>query len=272
MNDLPFQVWWQLSDSAPLEAVRHALALQNCEVIPLAATNSAPTCEVVIYAASASAVDLPSDVGRVCLGDDPAADVCLPRDASSAELARCVRLVGQLTRLRRQLKTLDVDRASLRDQALRDALTGVLNRRAWDEQLANLTSATNGQPRPWAVAIADVDRFKVLNDTAGHPAGDTALCQVAEALRSAVRPGDCVARIGGDEFGIILVGIEPVHVSNVLARLQQQATQSATISIGGVSIPAGERRTSAEILAAADSALIEAKRTGRDRVLVKQSW
>lgn len=272
MSELPYRVFVDLLDLSRSDAVRQALASAGCEVVD----NREPTAGIVVCdVAIADRVDvfdrLPSITGRVALGNDSTADVSLPSDASPGEVARYARLVGEMARLRRQLAALNVDQAALRDQALRDSLTGVLNRRGWDEHLAAYVQLPTNLARPWAIAIADVDQFKRLNDSSGHPAGDAALREIAQALQTGVRLGDVVARLGGDEFGILLANVDPAHVVSVLERLRRRVTGATTISIGGATIQAHEYRSLSACLAVADAALIEAKNAGRNRVVVKSA-
>jgi GGDEF domain-containing protein len=90
----------------------------------------------------------------------------------------------------------------LSDEALTDALTGLPNRRAWDRQLRQLSAA--GQPS--GVGMLDLDHFKQFNDTHGHPVGDRLLKETAAAWRDQLCVGDILARIGGEEFGLLLLG------------------------------------------------------------------
>lgn len=215
-----------------------------------------------------------TDIGQILWGVEPPTEssahvVYLPHDASSAEIVRTANLLAEVIRLRRQLRTVHDTQSMWRDQATRDPLTGLFNRRGWDLQLAYRRETPLGRQRPAALAIVDVDQFKPLNDTQGHSIGDDTLRQIAEALRTGVRPDDVVARLGGDEFGIYLAGIEPAHVAIVLDRLQRRATGRATVSIGGVTIPSEAQHPWSHWLALADSALIDAKRLGRNRIVVR---
>lgn len=94
--------------------------------------------------------------------------------------------------------------ADLFDQALRDSLTGLYNRRYFDESLRNQIEAARRYGRELSLLLFDLDRFKEINDTCGHPAGDAVLQQFAVFLQNSVRKADIVCRIGGDEFAAIL--------------------------------------------------------------------
>jgi diguanylate cyclase (GGDEF)-like protein/PAS domain S-box-containing protein len=101
--------------------------------------------------------------------------------------------------------TLDVDRTrDLQHRAMHDPLTGISNRAEFEERLRTVFGKARHLDRPAAVMAIDLDRFKAVNDAAGHAAGDAVLCKVAEACRLAVRSSDIVGRLGGDEFAIIL--------------------------------------------------------------------
>lgn len=147
----------------------------------------------------------------------------------------------------------------LSDEAFTDQLTGLPNRRAWERQLQKL----GGDPRKLAVGILDLDLFKEFNDTYGHPAGDRLLKETAAAWRGQIRDGDMLARIGGEEFGILLRDCE-IHIAiDVVERLRYLVTQTRTCS-AGIAIrhldePLGQT------VGRADTALYQAKLQGRDQ-------
>ncbi|HZP91033.1 MAG TPA: sensor domain-containing diguanylate cyclase [Actinomycetota bacterium] len=146
--------------------------------------------------------------------------------------------------------------SALLEDSMRDELTGLGNRR-----FANLAMA--GVEPGDALVVIDLDRFKALNDTSGHPAGDAMLRSVADHLRSALRGDDAAARLGGDEFLLVLRGARDNALSTV-NRLERQWRAShppVTYSAGVAVHVAGERPE--ETLARADAALYEAKQRGR---------
>ena len=151
--------------------------------------------------------------------------------------------------------------ARLDGQARSDPLTGLPNRRAWDETMmrAMLESA------PFCVAMIDIDHFKRYNDQHGHPAGDRLLRACAAAWRNCLRPGDTLARIGGEEFSVLLPACGLHDAARVLERLRQATPSGATASVGLALHEPGEH--SVDLLARADSALYDAKAAGRDRLL-----
>jgi diguanylate cyclase (GGDEF)-like protein len=126
-------------------------------------------------------------------------------------------LKGRLARAEREQRLM----------AFRDPLTGLGNRRAFDSALAAAVEAAPGQERQAAVLFLDLDRFKQVNDLFGHEAGDRALCAVADQCRTAVRPSDTLARIGGDEFALVApdAGVEGAErLASVLGDAVRHAT------------------------------------------------
>ncbi|THF68374.1 EAL domain-containing protein [Deinococcus sp. Arct2-2] len=161
--------------------------------------------------------------------------------------------------------------AQFRHQARHDALTGLPNRAAFEECLLLALEGLHQRGEPFAVLFCDVDRFKRINDTLGHPAGDHVLQELARRLHSVIRPTDHVARLGGDEFAVLLHGVaDQAVVSRVMARLEHALLgpfivegQELFIQIGsGVLLVTAEYHTSEEILRDVDLALYQAKRGG----------
>jgi diguanylate cyclase (GGDEF)-like protein len=153
-------------------------------------------------------------------------------------------------------------------------LTGLLNLRAFQEAME---AHLSGSPRdPFAVAFADVDHFKAINDRYGHADGDTALLDVANVLRAALRPQDIVARIGGEEFAMLLpcsdLAIALAIAERLRAAVQDMKFKIADGSLGvtisiGVAMSREPHGPVAALLRAADSALYVAKGEGRNRVV-----
>jgi diguanylate cyclase (GGDEF)-like protein len=150
----------------------------------------------------------------------------------------------------------------LADEAQTDGLTGLPNRRTWDDHVARI--ARNGEQL--AIAILDMDHFKEFNDTYGHPAGDRLLKETASAWRDQLRGGDFLARIGGEEFGLILPNCDLGTAAEVIDRLRRCVTHHRTCSAGLTAYRPGESAASA--IDRADRALYQAKARGRDRVQV----
>lgn len=165
---------------------------------------------------------------------------------------------------------------ALRHLATRDSLTGVLNRREFERILDDEVERARRFGQPLAVILIDVDHFKAINDAHGHPAGDTVLRDIARRLSEHARTVDRVARIGGEEFGLILVQMDRAGARAVAENLCAAVRATAvhvddgqplvvTLSAGVASLPC-DRPTAAALIAAADKALYAAKSAGRDQV------
>lgn len=165
-------------------------------------------------------------------------------------------------------------REELARQATTDGLTGLWNKRSFDDRLAQLV-AESERGRSFAVVLIDVDHFKKVNDTHGHPVGDRVLVAIAKALRSRLRKTDFVARVGGEELCVLLVDVTPeraVKVAEDLRRAVQSADSpvAVTASFGVCATGAVTEKTASRMLKAADDALYQAKRSGRDRVVLHE--
>jgi diguanylate cyclase (GGDEF)-like protein/PAS domain S-box-containing protein len=174
--------------------------------------------------------------------------------------------------------TLDTDRArDLQHRAMHDPLTGLSNRAEFEQQLRTVFDKARHLDRPAAVMAIDLDRFKAVNDAAGHAAGDAVLCKVAAACRLAVRSSDLVARLGGDEFAIILdncgeeraryIGQQLLQALNPL-EMEWQGSRYTTGASIGLAMNATHLADPKAWLERADQACFEAKRQGRGRLEV----
>lgn len=149
-------------------------------------------------------------------------------------------------------------------RARTDELTGLPNRRTWDEELPRELARSKRGGKPIAVAMLDLDHFKRYNDSFGHPAGDRLLRAVAAGWGSRLRETDLLARYGGEEFGVVLPGCDLQAASQVLDELRICMPDGTTCSIGVAVWDGAESHD--ELVCRADQALYEAKRAGRDRI------
>ena len=155
--------------------------------------------------------------------------------------------------------------ARLEEVARTDDLTGLLNRRAWEEQLPRELARARRHGDPLCVAMLDLDYFKNYNDERGHQAGDRLLKQSAAAWGNELRASDTLARYGGEEFTVALPGCTLVNAKDIVERLRAAMPSGQTVS-AGVACWNG-RETAEELVGRADAALYEAKRSGRDRLV-----
>ncbi len=159
------------------------------------------------------------------------------------------------------------------EAAFTDHLTGLANRRRFERQLEREVARMSRFGHPFSLLMLDIDSFKNLNDSYGHDAGDEAIRRISRVLREGTRGIDLAARIGGEEFAILLVetnrngGLEVAErLRMAIKALEIPQAGHITGSFGVAECP-GDAQTSADILKAADVALYEAKRNGRDRVV-----
>jgi diguanylate cyclase (GGDEF)-like protein len=150
----------------------------------------------------------------------------------------------------------------LTDEAHTDPLTRLPNRRAWDSRLA----VALAESQHLAVVLLDLDHFKRFNDTYGHPAGDDLLQRAGVAWRSVIRDHDFLARLGGEEFGVLIFSADRAAALRTVERIRSQIPGDETCSAG---IAFRESNETAEaLIGRADQALYEAKTLGRDRACV----
>jgi diguanylate cyclase (GGDEF)-like protein len=146
-----------------------------------------------------------------------------------------------------------------------DALTGLPNRRAWDEALDRELARADRSGSRVCVALLDLDHFKQFNDLNGHPAGDTHLKEAASLWLERLRSADLIARYGGEEFALLLAATDTHQAREVVETLRSCVPQEETVSAGIAEWDGVE--AGAELLMRADRALYEAKRMGRDRTV-----
>lgn len=176
-------------------------------------------------------------------------------------------------------RSLENVHARLTDQIGRDSLTGCANRRGLERQLLGACRLARRRDGIVAVAAIDIDHFKVINDTHGHPEGDRVLRQLATIMLATARDTDTVARLGGDEFVVVLPDSDWLGARTFAERLRARVAEASfgppggalplTISVG-VAVAEGKNELEPDrLLAAADHSLYEAKANGRDRIAVQ---
>ena len=198
-------------------------------------------------------------------------DVVILRDVTEPQVAA--------ETLRARLSQIEALQAELREQAIRDPLTGMYNRRYLDETLERELGRAQREGYPVSLVMIDVDHFKNVNDTFGHAAGDSVLRVIGDRLRAETRLGDMACRLGGDEF-LVLLPNTALAAAQTRAEHWRQTVGDAvratagdlgysgtTISLGVASFPQNGR-TAHDVLAAADAAVYAAKAAGRNRVFL----
>jgi diguanylate cyclase (GGDEF)-like protein len=184
--------------------------------------------------------------------------------------------VGYLTEVFNNMVTrLRASRRELERLSLTDPLTGLYNRRRMIEALESEVRRSRRLGHTFAVLMADVDHFKHYNDQYGHPAGDAVLKRVAALLRDATRDVDVVARYGGEEFFVLMPETNAQGATQVAQLIRRQlAAQPAPVGSVTISFGITEFRTQNDtgemLISRADAALYQAKREGRDRVVVSR--
>jgi two-component system, cell cycle response regulator len=226
-------------------------------------------CEIVLQGEKAVLRDLGSTNGTFCRGT---------RIESYALEDGDKILVGSGTVLKFTYHdTLDeVFQRQMYESALRDDLTKIFNKKYFTDRLESEFAYSLRQRLSLALVTFDVDHFKEVNDTHGHPAGDYVLTELAAAVQTIVRVEDVFARVGGEEFSIICRGADIVQGRVVGERVRQTVAAHLfvfagkriplSVSVGVAAIQDPRIQDAQGFVAAADHALYEAKRTGRDRV------
>jgi diguanylate cyclase (GGDEF)-like protein len=227
-------------------------------------TNGIP---VLFLTASATEGDIVRGV------EEGAADYLL-KPFSGPVLVAKLRAIRQRSRaewmLRRKLQ-------SAEQNATTDGLTGLLNRRSFDDRLVELSAYSVRHREPLSLLMLDIDRFKSVNDEFGHPAGDVALRFVADRVRRVLRLGDLAFRYGGEEFAVLLRKCDAIGGLGVYDRLRDElkrapvelgrgASRSLSVSAGLATMEVGNNFREGDLVSRADEALYRAKHGGRDKV------
>ena len=203
------------------------------------------------------------------------ADDYLRKPFDNLELEARIRTGRRIVELHGQLIAA---REALREQATTDSLTGLANRKTILETLGKELERCRRSAAACAVLFVDLDHFKHVNDTHGHPAGDEVLRQAASTMRAILRPYDLVGRYGGEEFVVVLPACDTAGAKAAAERLRASVAGTA-IAVGGVSlrvtcslgIAVGDSENGWDrdrVLNAADAAMYRAKRAGRDRIIL----
>lgn len=173
-------------------------------------------------------------------------------------------------------KALIASNHRLEELSLTDGLTRLANRRAFDEKLPLAYEHARRYERPLSIVLVDIDHFKTINDTFGHDTGDSVLREVADRLASCTRQTDFVARIGGEEFAILLPETALFEAMQFCEKIratiasQDVASHHVTVSLGVANVPHSRVPRVDELFRAADQALYRAKANGRNRVEIER--
>lgn len=165
----------------------------------------------------------------------------------------------------------------LREQATTDGLSGLSSRNYFLERATQALNEAGSKHKPSCLLYLDVDHFKSINDNYGHAAGDAALVALASGLRAHSRPGDLIGRIGGEEFVLVLPGAGLEQARRRAEEMRMAVHKIArpdgwlTVSIGVAECAPGTQITMEQLLARADSAMLQAKHKGRDQVIVAEA-
>jgi len=215
------------------------------------------------------------DKESVVAGLDAGADDYVGKPYHPAELRARLEVGHRLVELNDELHAAQV---ALRIQACTDSLTGVLNRGAVYEGLVQEIARAERRGAGLGLALFDVDHFKQVNDTLGHPAGDAVLRALVQRVEHVLRPYDSLGRFGGEEFLVVLPSVDERQLREVLERVRRSVAKAPitagghrvgiTVSLGGA---VRTRESADELIARVDEALYVAKNAGRDRVVLADS-
>lgn len=207
-------------------------------------------------------------------GMDAGADDYLTKPFNAHELRVRLRAGRRILDLQQELVKA---REALREQACHDGLTGLFNRITILEMLQNEIGRSRREKTPMSLLMLDLDHFKKINDTYGHLAGDAVLREAAKRMKAVVRQYDAVGRYGGEEFLVLMPGSDVENSMAQAERIRQiiaaepcpfgEANIPMTCSIGFASTASGIAPIPNELIREADSALYEAKRSGRNRTV-----
>lgn len=209
------------------------------------------------------------EIGVVRIGSGPA-DVSLPDDWTPRELRLACHLLAEIVRLRRDRSRSHRLQRALAELARGDPLTGLPNRRAWEDELAIRIENQDAESGGFCLVLFDLDHFKSVNDRFGHMAGDDVLRHVARQLEAQKHGDDFVARLGGDEFALLVASRDVSQATALIERLRTSVCDGSphttiTASAGYAFCEKLRSEDIDNLFHAADDALRFAKSTGRDR-------
>ncbi len=207
-----------------------------------------------------------------------ALQVTFQLSGESAERERSTLTYEQMVRDIAQHLAFAVRAPALRARAMRDGLTGLLSKRTFEDALAEAIAHAQQVREPLSLILLDLDHFKLVNDTHGHPAGDAVLAAAAARIQTSVRGSDSAYRYGGEEFAVLLPGSDADRALSVAERIRERIGRApvpvdrrrklpVTASLGVACLGPG-RDTSDSLLQAADQALYAAKHAGRNRAVL----
>jgi len=215
-----------------------------------------------------------SNTADIVTGLEGGANEFIPKPFENAELQARLQVGRRMLDLQEGLNRM---REEMAFQASHDELTGLFNRRAAMNAMEREIARTKRDLQPLYIGMCDIDHFKKINDTYGHLAGDAILQEVARRFNATLRPYDLIGRYGGEEF-LILLNSDESHVQELFERIRraienepfvyEQETLRVTVSCGVTQfLPPKDKRNNTELLSAADTALYEAKNSGRNRII-----
>ena len=290
---------------ASLQALGTAMGAEGCAVVEFGPNFTLDRAQIIhhtcimpasVLGALAEIANAPSSAIMLMAGDGRGllACICQPRFGHTAMLVVWRRpdartfddddrgVVGASSAIIRMVLEHASIQHEMSRQARTDPLTGLLNRRAFLEEIARRLDRLDHEGLPGTLMFADLDNFKQLNDQYGHEMGDEALCGIAVLMRATVRPTDLVARLGGDEFALWLDGADELTAAEraeslringpaMLADIVGSTTEGLGLSIGIASRAPGHGETIEALLHRADQAMYAVKRAGRGQWLVSHS-
>ncbi len=209
---------------------------------------------------------------------DPESANAVLEQARDLLMIRNLQALGEVTALKETSASLEAHAVDMEEKQRRDSLTGVFNRRHLDEVLDREYRSAVAGDWPLSVVFADLDRFKLVNDTYGHPAGDAVLVATAKLILDVVRDSDCVARYGGEEFVIVLPGVAAETAAKICERLldrlrraRHEFKEASIVATASLGLATHSSRTPfqsvAQLIEAADRSVYAAKKAGRDRLV-----